>query len=453
MYTNIHTYIDTYIRTYVYIYVHTCIHTYIHTLIHAYTDHVYDDDKSVRPSNPVDALLIPAMNMAVGHEPVMTLAGVERTVPQDADPQIQNDLDAARQEVVGLTQANEQLKERINTLEQELDEARKPPPEPVVEEVKVEEIPKEQPKPKVEDWTKVKRPKALSVFKVDPKVFKGKIPTAARVDQMLSWFANIYEGKATADQVDDREGNKRQSFPDFIRDWMINKFGLKSIALSNLASLILGIQAKKDDKDAGLRIRAFGILSGIIPHECWHEDLSNMILEAMGLMFQISKISENMGHAATKKPLIEAALTIEATKQAWGKWGFGPVPQLLDDTMIQMSRREGGQIRLHEWIELLCETWLGAAESMDKDLRVIFVQHDSNGDGVLDLDEFRGLINALLGSGHEPVDDRQISRLFAEALEESCAMKAEDDPDEDDVMMPEAFVRVARRARLYTPNH
>ena len=433
-------------------YMYTYINTYIHTCINTYTDHVYDDDQTVRPANPLDALLIPAMNMAVGHEPVMTLAGVERTVSQNVDPQIQNDLDAARQEVVELTQTNDQLKERIETLQEELENARKPPPEPVVEEVKVEEAPKEQPKPKVEDWTKVKRPKALSVFKVDPKVFKGKTPTAARVDQMLSWFANIYEGKATADQVDDREGNKRQSFPDFIRDWMINKFGLKSIALSNLASLILGIQAKKDDKDAGLRIRAFGILSGIIPHECWHEDLSNMILEAMGLLFQISKISENMGHAATKKPLIEAALSIEATSQAWQKWGFGPVPQLLNDTMIQMSRREGGQLRLHEWIELLCETWLGAAEAMDRDLRGIFVQHDSNGDGVLDLDEFRGLINALLGSGNESVDDRQISRLFAEALEESSAMKAEDEP-EDDVMMPEAFVRVARRARLYTPNH
>jgi hypothetical protein len=60
------------------------------------------------------------------------------------------------------------------------------------------------------------------------------------------------------------------------------------------------------------------------------------------------------------------------------------------------------------------------------------------------------LINALL-SGSETVDDRQISRLFAEALEESSAMKVGDDEDEDDVMMPEAFVRVARRARLYNP--
>jgi len=412
------------------------------------SEHVHDDDDVVRPMNPLDALLIPAVNMAVGHEPVMSLAGVERA---EQDPQIQRDLDAARKAIDELTQANDQLKQKIHSLEGELEEARKPPPEPVVEEVQpVEEAPKEKPKPKVEDWTKVKRPRALSVFKVDPKAFKGKTPSAARVDQMLSWFANIYEGKATADQVDDREGNTRQSLPEFMRDWMINKFGLKSIALSNLASLIMGIQAKKDEKDAGIRIRTFGLLSGIIPHDCWHEDLSNMILEAMGLMFNVSKISENLGHGATKKPLIDASLTIEATKQAWEKYGFGPVPSQLNDTMVQMARREGGQVRLHEWLELLCTGWLAAAERMEKDLREIFVQHDSNGDGVLDLDEFRGLINALL-SGNETVDDRQISRLFAEALEESSAMKVGDDEDEDDVMMPEAFVRVARRARLYNP--
>ena len=51
-----------------------------------------------------------------------------------------------------------------------------------------------------------------------------------------------------------------------------------------------------------------------------------------------------------------------------------------------------------------------------------------------------------------PLDERQISRLFAEALEESSAMRIGDDADED-VMQPEAFIRVARRARLYNPAH
>merc|ERR1711939_1087170 len=122
---------------------------------------------------------------------------------------------------------------------------------------------------------------------MDPKGFKGKAPQAARVEQMLQMFANIYEGKAHADMIDDREGNTRQAFPEYMRDWMINKFGLKSIALSNLCSVVMGIQARYQDKEAGSRIRVFGYVSGVIPHDCWHEDLSNMILCALGLLFQI----------------------------------------------------------------------------------------------------------------------------------------------------------------------
>ena len=221
------------------------------------------------------------------------------------------------------------------------------------------------------------------------------------------------------------------------------------------------MQSKRQDKDVGLRIEVFGYLSGIIPHECWHEDLSNMILMALGLLFQIEKISENMGHGAAKKPLVEAVLCIEATQQAWAAYGFGQVPANLEDAMVQMSRREGGQMRLHEWLQLLTNAWLSAAESMEKDLLLIFKQHDTNGDNVLDLDEFRGLVTSLLAGGHvsdlkvgeEGIDERQISRLFAEALEESSAMQGTEDEADEDVMKPAAFVRVARRARLYAPAH
>lgn len=413
-------------------------------------EHLYSD-ATHKPMNIVDSLLIPAMEMAIGHEWVMAAAGVQRAAPEN--PQTQIDLHNANETIKDLTSENEKLKESLRDLELQLEEARKPP-EPVEEQDKpVEEVKKkESPKPKVDDWSKMKRPKALQVFKFDPKVFKGKTPQPARVDQMLQMFSNIYEGKAIADSVDDREGNARQGFPEFMRDWMINKFGLKSIALSNLCSLVMGIQGKSDDKEAGTRIRVFGHLSGIIPHDCWHEDLSNMIIMALGLLFQKEKISENMGHPANKKPLIEAALSLQATREAWEKYGFGKVPHKLEDSMIQMARREGGQLRLHEWLELLSNEWLSSAEAMEKDLRDIFDKNDTNGDGVLDIQEFRDMVTSMLADSGDPVDDRQILRLFAEAMEESSAMKKDDDGD-DDCMQPEAFVRVARRARLYTPNH
>ena len=121
--------------------------------------------------------------------------------------------------------------------------------------------------------------------------------------------------------------------------------------------------------------------------------------------------------------------------------------------MVQMARREGGQVRLHEWLEALCDSWLRSAESMEKDLRDIFTQHDANGDGVLDLGEFRGMVAAMLQDTGAPLEERQISRLFAEALEESTAMLVGDEDMDEDVMQPEAFIRVARRARLYNPVH
>jgi len=410
-------------------------------------DHVYQEP-SHAPCNPLDAILIATLQMAVGHAQVMNLAGVHRA--SEEEPQMKLHLERANHEVVQLTNQNQKLKETIIDLELEIAHLKPNAVPVVVVEVAVVAAPPKVEAAKVEDWSKLNRPRALCVFKMDPKAFKGKTPQAARVDQMLQMFSNIYESKAHADLVDDREGNTRQSYPEFLRDWMINKFGLKSIALSNLASLIMGIQVKSCDKDAGSRIRVFGHMSGIIPHACWHEDLSNLILFALGLLFQIPKISENMGHASTKKPLIEASLAIEATHQAWTKYGFGNLPFMLDDSMIQMSRREGGQVRLHEWLELLSDTWLATADAMEKDLRSIFVKHDDNGDGVLDLAEFRTMIAALLGESGDSMDERQVSRLFAECLEESASMKVDGGGDEDeDVMQPEAFVRVARRARLY----
>ena len=396
-------------------------------------------------------------------------SALDRPEPEVAAPEsnkaeeLQAELEQAHACIRDLTSEKEKLEARLTGLQAELEEAlKRPEPEAVVEPAAPAAVePKELPKVPDEDFTKVKRCRSQAVFKIDPKALKGKTPNAMQPDKMLSMFASIYESKAHADMVDDREGNKRQSFPEFLRDWMIHKFGLKSIALSNLASVILGVQSKRQDKDVGLRIEVFGYLSGIIPHECWHEDLSNMILMALGLLFQIEKISENMGHGAAKKPLVEAVLCIEATQQAWAAYGFGQVPANLEDAMVQMSRREGGQMRLHEWLQLLTNAWLSAAESMEKDLLLIFKQHDTNGDNVLDLDEFRGLVTSLLAGGHvsdlkvgeEGIDERQISRLFAEALEESSAMQGTEDEADEDVMKPAAFVRVARRARLYAPAH
>ena len=55
--------------------------------------------------------------------------------------------------------------------------------------------------------------------------------------------------------------NKRTPYPEFIRDYMITKYGLKSIALTNLDSLIK-TSLKHAQTDA--RVQLFGMISGIL---------------------------------------------------------------------------------------------------------------------------------------------------------------------------------------------
>jgi hypothetical protein len=55
--------------------------------------------------------------------------------------------------------------------------------------------------------------------------------------------------------------NKRTAFPEFIRDYMITKYGLKSIALTNLDSLI---KTSLKHAQTDVRVQLFGMISGIL---------------------------------------------------------------------------------------------------------------------------------------------------------------------------------------------
>ena len=48
--------------------------------------------------------------------------------------------------------------------------------------------------------------------------------------QFLFSFSQIYRDKIVADQVDDTTGNERQSMPEYVSDWFLNKYGLKKLA-------------------------------------------------------------------------------------------------------------------------------------------------------------------------------------------------------------------------------
>jgi len=282
-------------------------------------------------------------------------------------------------------------------------------------------------------------------YRIDNKIFKGKKISPARFDQVIQLAAAIYEGKALADAVDDRENNQRQSMPEYIREFLINKFGLRSIALANLQSLILGVEKFAEGEAANLRVRTFGLVSGILFHPFWHEDLSDFIVGALSFLLNLNSIKESLDNVRNQNPCIDPTSAIQATIKSWLKYGFGQFPEKLEVELQECVKKNDGDLPMHEWMAKMTEVWLAKSEEHDKYLRSKFIEHDTNGDNVLDLGEFEMLVRDVGGDGVE-VERFHISKLFMQALQENSRLKGTD--DSEDAMCPEAFVKVARRARL-----
>ncbi|EKX39443.1 hypothetical protein GUITHDRAFT_114403 [Guillardia theta CCMP2712] len=283
-------------------------------------------------------------------------------------------------------------------------------------------------------------------FRIDNKIFRGKKITAARFDQVIQLSAAIYEGKALADTVDDREHNQRQSMPEYIREFLINKFGLRSIALTNLQSLILGVEKFSEGENFNLRVKTFGLVSGILYHPYWHEDLSDFVVGALAFLFNLNSIKESLDNIRNQNPCIDPTAAMQATMKAWLKYGFGQFPEKMEEEIGETIKKHEGDLPLHEWMAMMTQVWLQKSEEHDRFLRGKFEEHDTNGDNVLDLQEFEMLVMDV-GGGHAQDPNRyHVSKLFMQALQENSKLKGTD--DSEDAMCPEAFVKVARRARL-----
>ena len=77
-------------------------------------------------------------------------------------------------------------------------------------------------------------------------------------------IAKIYEDKVMADEADDLDMRKRDGFPTFLYDYMLKEFGIKSLAMQNLAKLVKSVvaYANPESEQYDERVHVFGKLSG-----------------------------------------------------------------------------------------------------------------------------------------------------------------------------------------------
>lgn len=127
--------------------------------------------------------------------------------------------------------------------------------------------PEPEPEPEPE---KPERPKklfaqekrALSQFVKGRKDKKAK-PQGLKTTRLT--IAKVYEDKVMADEADDLDFRPRDGFPTFLYDYMLKEFGIKSLAMQNLAKFVKSVIEYADPAHAHYdeRVHVFGKLSGI----------------------------------------------------------------------------------------------------------------------------------------------------------------------------------------------
>jgi hypothetical protein len=81
--------------------------------------------------------------------------------------------------------------------------------------------------------------------------------------------------------VDDEHAHPRAQLPTYVYDFMLKTYGIKSLAMQNLANLIGSVAKHSDQAAAEFSRRAFlfGQLSGILDPLEYHEHYAGMLTQ------------------------------------------------------------------------------------------------------------------------------------------------------------------------------
>ena len=103
-----------------------------------------------------------------------------------------------------------------------------------------------------------------------PKKKKKKKPKVKPlpISKTLDNIAGIYEKKVKADAVDDAKDNDRDSLPEFLQDFFLQMYGMKSMARKKKAQFKAGVMHNIDDN---IRCKWFAALTNWLPEDAFGE--------------------------------------------------------------------------------------------------------------------------------------------------------------------------------------
>ena len=218
--------------------------------------------------------------------------------------------------------------------------------------------------------------------------FNGVSQTVAPMSEtgIKKVINKIYEKKVLADQVDDREGHRREAMPEFIQDHFIQQYGLKSLAREHMANVVVAVRKYGDPNTEGFdpRVQLFGQLSGILGEENFSTPAVNFMIDLMRRLFVANVVEEALAHADCAVTLDQASTAVALNFESY----YSPVPAgLLDDIAeiaiereIQTNSVETTtimQIFVDKLFEMVHKAWIVCQANTDQLLMKIFEQHDS----------------------------------------------------------------------------
>jgi len=232
-------------------------------------------------------------------------------------------------------------------------------------------------------------------------------------------IANIYAKKLVQDATDDRLGRARMTLPLFIRDYFTRQYGLKDLATKHTLNLVRGLG---EFSATSSRVRTFMKLAGTKEGFKVGSQGIDFILFALSQALDANNkddyamVPKTMGDGIANQQRISAEVckrTIQTVFQ--GRKRAETLASSFSQAMF-----------LDDFLEKVLEKWTEHYEEELLSLKDTFIRFDSNGDGILSLEEFEGVVHSI----DPDYDARDLVQLYHQAA------------GDDGVIDPSEFVGV-----------
>lgn len=324
--------------------------------------------------------------------------------------------------------------------------------------------------------------------------------TAGEHEDLLRLIANVYEAKVKCDLIDIKAGHPLDPLPEVLSDYISEHVKAKDIHLTPKRALVNVATTVRKFAGVDESVHWFGVMIGVVnpdtfnpqsytfffsilnqllPHDQYHACLQQMqnvwlplskisqaVLDAMDSLWNDQDAKRTIFKQLNRLPRAEAnrsdlrhgwcvsevvrmahpdgnGASASPSKSAASRVSLKAIAkksmfQVLKEAKMSAHNPTVECVRMHEAMSLVMRCWAEADEAIVKRLIDLYTLADTNGDGILDIDEFKALVLMV----DPTVQERTVRRLF------KVTGKSVDGEAHEQSILPMDFVEVMRSQNI-----